>query len=113
MIEIGVLTSAVELFDKILGIIDRRQKNKKELFANRFKPLYEKLEMVSKEYYAAVQETLAELEKPQPEYSSIRDNLVRRRAGLVLVRNGVLGQAFAFEERFNPSSSTKKLINRE
>ena len=47
MIEIGVLKTAVDLFDKVLNIIDRQSKNRRELFKDAIEPLYSRLELIA------------------------------------------------------------------
>jgi hypothetical protein len=41
MLDLGVIKSALDLFQQLLGIIDRSEKAKHDMFNEIFKPLYE------------------------------------------------------------------------
>lgn len=71
MIEFAALKSVVDLFKQLINISDGRAKVKRDSFERTFKPLYERIEIVAKEYYGAVSKTASQLNKPSPDYTVI------------------------------------------
>jgi hypothetical protein len=112
MLEIAMLKSLVDLFKELLNIVDRGAKNRRETFEKTFKPLYERLEPVAKEYYMIIHQAAHQLEQPDPDFNSIVAEVEARRAGLIIVRNGVLGEADAFTERFFGSNAEAEMLKR-
>jgi hypothetical protein len=95
MLDLGVIKSALDLFQQLLGIIDRSEKAKHDMFNEIFKPLYEQLELVIKEYYALIRQCSTRLSDANPDFMSILNEMETNRAALVLSRNAVVGESFA------------------
>jgi hypothetical protein len=98
MIDLAMAKSVVDLFKELLGFLDRKNQNRRDVFNNAYKPLYERLDAVVKEYYAAMREVLKHLEENEPDLRGAIRELEDRRASLVLARDGILGEASAFFE---------------
>jgi hypothetical protein len=109
MIDLAILKSVVDLFNKSLNIIDGRAKIKREHFERMFKPLYERMETIAKEYHAAVSRTASQLGVPDPDYSAILDELKSSRSRIVIARNGIIGEASAFKDKFQTGEPTAVL----
>jgi hypothetical protein len=100
MIDIATAKAGVDLLNAMLGIIGDSKKHKKEHFKELYEPTFRKMEEIAHEYHAAISDTLSQLKKSDsPDMESIVDQLIARRAGLVMARNGVLGEISAFIER--------------
>lgn len=103
MLDLNVVKSIVALFKGVIDIIEGRTKVRRDSFDRTFKPLYDRMEVVAKEYYAAVSRASLLLTKSAPQYSDILDELEASRAAIIIARNGVLGEATAFHGRYAQS----------
>src|SRR5580704_14760551 len=95
MLELETFRSVVGLFKEVVGLIDQRNKNKRELFERTCKPLYDRLELIVKDYYAALAVATSELDKSQPVLRGILRDMNDRRSALIIARNGIMGEAEA------------------
>jgi hypothetical protein len=112
VIDIQIAKSIVDLFKAVIDIADGRTKAKRDSFNRTFKPLYERMEAIAKEYYAALSKTALQLSQPNPDYSSILDELEAKRATIIIARNGILGEALAFKKGYEPEQS-RKVVNED
>ena len=63
MLSIAVMKSAVGLFKDLAGMVNERRKHDRESFERICTPLYEKLELVAKEYHGIFAHISAALSK--------------------------------------------------
>src|SRR5690349_16558786 len=70
------------------------------MFERTFKPLYERLELVAKEYHRAVEHANLRLQQDEPKLESIINQLQAQRADLIITRNGIVGEALGFVKRY-------------
>jgi hypothetical protein len=104
MIEVATLKSIVDLFKQLLSIVNGRAKARRDSFDRTFKPLYDRMEIVAKDYYAAVSKTASQLNDPSPDYRKILKELEASRAAIAIARNGVLGESQAFLNKYGARS---------
>jgi hypothetical protein len=96
MFDIALANSVLDLFGKLLGYVDREAKNRREVFERTCLPLFEQLEILAKEYYAAIHKASLQLAKPNPDLRAIADELEAERGAIIIAREGILGRAAAF-----------------
>jgi hypothetical protein len=70
------------------------------------------LETIAEKYYAAVSEVASQLGKPAPDYAAILQKLEASRASIVIARNGIVGNALAFQDKFQVGNS-EQILNTE
>jgi hypothetical protein len=109
MIEMATVKSIVDLFKDLLSVIDRRNEDRRRVFEQTCAPLYERMEIVAKEYHAIIHEAVARLEAVDPDGGSILDDVQKKRAALIIARNGVVGEARAFVKRYGDEPSREIL----
>jgi chaperonin cofactor prefoldin len=100
VIELPLVKFGVELFEKFLKSAREAEKDKREKFERTCKPLYEKLEPIANEYFLAIEEAVRGLKKPNASLADLSDNIAKRRAALIIARDGIVGQADAFQDKF-------------
>ena len=81
------------------------------MFERTFKPLYERLEVVAKEYHGIVQHALSRLQHNNPDLEFISNQMQAKRAALVIARNGVIGEAFAFTHHYGVLGPRASLLS--
>jgi hypothetical protein len=96
MIELATIKAVVDLFKEFLGLIEQGEKNKRELFERTCKPLYDRLEVAFKQYYAMVATTSRRLHEDDPDLAAILREMNEQREALVITRNGIVGEAVGF-----------------
>ena len=100
MVDFAVVSSFLDLFNKLLDLIDRTEKKKRKVFERVCKPLYERMDVIVTEYNRAIADTISDLEG-RAAFKGILRDLKTKRAALVIARNGVIGEANAFSARFS------------
>jgi hypothetical protein len=109
MLSIAVMKSAVGLFKDLVGMVNERRKHYREAFERICTPLYEKLELVAKEYHGIFAYISAALSKKNPDLQSIQSEVTSRRNDLVIVRDGIVGKSFAILERVDRVSHPRSV----
>jgi hypothetical protein len=95
MIELATIKAVVDLFKDLVGLVKQREQDKREAFERTCKPLYDRLEIVFKQYYAMVATTARQLDKPKPNFEAVLREMKKQRDAVVIARNGILGEAEA------------------
>lgn len=104
MIEISAVKAIVDLFKDAIDLIQKRRQNKREMFDRTFKALFDRLEPIAREYYAAVSDACLKLKDPEPNFAAIFHDLEPKRSSLIVARNGIIGEAEALREAYNPEA---------
>ena len=99
-VNVPVVKLVVDLVKELLGFIDRGKKEKHEMFERVCKPLYDRLELVAKEYHEIVQKAARRLDENEPDFDSIVKEIEDGRAQLIILRNGVIGESEGFLKRY-------------
>jgi hypothetical protein len=113
VIELAVVKSVVDLFKELLSFIDRAEKNRREMFDRTFKPLYERMEAVAKEYHSALAGAALALQAPEPDLQSILKEFEQKRAELIIARNGVVGESKTFQNEFKYPWDEERLLDKK
>ncbi|MBR0875029.1 hypothetical protein JQ633_32045 [Bradyrhizobium tropiciagri] len=100
MLELSVFKFAVDLFEKFIKGVREAGKDRREKFERTCKPLFENLEPIANEYFLTVEEAIRGLKKPNANLDDLFDNIAKRRAAIVIARDGIVGQADAFKGSF-------------
>ena len=66
--------------------------------------LFDRLEPIAREYYAAVSDACLKLKDPEPNFTTIFRDLEPKRSSLIVARNGLIGEAEALREAHNPDA---------
>ena len=107
MIEISAVKVVADLFKDAIALVQKRRQNEREMFEQTFRALFDRLEPVAKEYYAAVSDARLKLNDPEPNFTAIFDDLEPKRSSLILARNGFIGEAEALHEAHNLETNRK------
>jgi hypothetical protein len=113
MLDPATVAIIVPLFKEIIEFFKGRGAKRRDMFERTFKPLYEALEPVAKDYHGIVRKAALQLEKRNPDLVSIVHEVQAERAGLIMARQGLLGEADAFIKDFgNNNERTSKAFER-
>jgi hypothetical protein len=112
MISLKAIDTALSLLNKFLGLIDRQNKNRRKSFERICEPLYKRLEPLAKEYYDIVHEANVQLAKRNPDYPTILLKLEKRRAAIIIARDGILGEVSAFQDRYGADKAEALLAKK-
>jgi Mg2+ and Co2+ transporter CorA len=101
MIDLAVAKSAIDLFKEFLELIDRRNRNKREVFERTCKPLFESLEPIMKDYYSTIKHIQTGVTADNPDIAAILRDIDSQRTAFVIARNGIFGAADALKHRYS------------
>jgi hypothetical protein len=99
----------VDIIKEFIDLAYLRSENRRAMFDKTCKPLYEKMELITKYYYAMLHKVAADLEPDN--VSAVLKNLEAERSNLVIARDGSSGAASAFR-RHCARHHPKKLAER-
>jgi hypothetical protein len=108
LLDIAIARSVVDLFKELVGLVRGAREEKRKFFERVIKPLYDRLELVAKEYHSIVEGARSALGEKAPDLDSILKNVENGRKSLILARNGVIGEADAFLEEYGETKDSEE-----
>ena len=106
MLDIAMVKGAIDLVKELGGFIEWTGKRRRTQFEKIIEPLFQRLEVIAKEYYATVAQVRQQIGAKDADLVAIFKAASEKRALLVIARNGILGETQALRGSIPKNAQT-------